>query len=45
MVQFRLNNSPSKYSSISPYLVSPERPISILAETYFSGNTFLDDLC
>ena len=45
MVKFRLNNSPSKYSSNSPYLISPERPISILALTYFSGNTFLDDLC
>ncbi len=32
MVQFRLDNSSSKYSSISPYLVSPERPISILAD-------------
>ena len=45
MVQFHLNNSPSKYSSNSPYLVSPERLISILAQTYFSGKTFLDDLC
>ena len=42
---FRLKNSPSKYSSNSPHLVSPERPISILAQTYFSGKTFLEDLC
>ena len=34
--------APSNYYSIPPYLVSPERPISILAQTYFSGNTFLD---
>ena len=43
MVQFHFNYSASKYSATSPYLVSPERPISILAVTYFSsGNTFLD---
>ena len=41
MVQFHLNNSPSKYSSTSPYLVSPERAISILALTYVLGKTFL----
>ena len=43
MVQFRLNNSPSKYSSTSPYLVSSERAISILSLTYFTGKTFIDD--
>ena len=45
MVQFRLNNSPSKYSLTSPCLISPERAISALALTYFSGKTFVDDLC
>ena len=47
MVQFRLNNSLSKYSSTSPCLVSLERAISILAYTsqerlsftiYFNGD-------
>ena len=36
IVQFRFNNFPSKYSSTSPCLVSPEGAIYILALTYFS---------
>ena len=40
MVQFRLNNSPSKYSSTSPCLVSSERVISTLATDILFGNDF-----
>ena len=40
MVQFRLNNSPSKYSSTSPCLVSSESVISTLATDILFGKDF-----
>ena len=40
MVQFCMNNSPSKYSLASPYLVSMERVIYILATDILFGKYF-----